>query len=282
MGAYLRPTKLDAALEALAAGAPTIVAGGTDFYAQRVGRYIDEDVLDISAVASLRGIAELDGHVRIGATTTWTEVIEAELPGWFRGLKLAAREVGGLQIQNAGTVGGKHLQRLARRRRNTGACWRSMRRSRSPAPRGRRRLPLAAFITGHRRTALAAGELVTGVRIPRPARPCTGDVPEAGGAPLPGHLHRDGGRGAGTRRGRQRGGGAHCRGRLLGGGAGAWRGLEEELVGRPLSPALAQVPRHRHLGVLAPIDDVRGSAAYRLDVAASCVRRCLAELAGAW
>lgn len=280
MGAYLRPTKLDAALEALAAGAPTIVAGGTDFYAQRVGRYIDEDVLDISAVASLRGIAELDGHVRIGATTTWTEVIEAELPGWFRGLKLAAREVGGLQIQNAGTVGG-NICNASPAADGTPALLALDAEVEIACAASRRRLPLAAFITGHRRTALAAGELVTGVRIPRPARPARATFLKLGArrylvisiAMVAAVLERAAD-------------GSVAAARIAVGAcsevARRLEGLEEELVGRPLSPDLAQVPRHRHLGVLAPIDDVRGGAAYRLDVAASCVRRCLAELAGAW
>ena len=50
MGSYLRPTTLDAVLQALSSGASTVVAGGTDFYPARVGRDIDEDILDISAV----------------------------------------------------------------------------------------------------------------------------------------------------------------------------------------------------------------------------------------
>ena len=42
----------------------------------------------------------------IGATTTWTDVVRADLPPLFDALKAAAREVGGVQIQNAGTVAG--------------------------------------------------------------------------------------------------------------------------------------------------------------------------------
>jgi hypothetical protein len=43
---------------------------------------------------------------RLGATTTWSELIEADLPPLFDGLKQAAREVGGRQIQNVGTLAG--------------------------------------------------------------------------------------------------------------------------------------------------------------------------------
>jgi CO/xanthine dehydrogenase FAD-binding subunit len=83
-----------------------VLAGGTDFYPARVGRAIDEDILDITAIGELRGIAEDADGWRIGATTTWSELIETRLPPLFDGLKLAAREVGGRQIQNAGTIAG--------------------------------------------------------------------------------------------------------------------------------------------------------------------------------
>ena len=43
---------------------------------------------------------------RIGALTTWSDLLRQPLPALFDGLKLAAREVGGMQIQNAGTLGG--------------------------------------------------------------------------------------------------------------------------------------------------------------------------------
>src|SRR5512142_1678399 len=105
MGAYLRPRHLEEALAALARP-HTVLAGGTDFYPARVGRAIDENVLDISGIAALRGIQATAGGWRLGATTTWSELIETALPPLFDGLKQAAREVGGRQIQNAGTMAG--------------------------------------------------------------------------------------------------------------------------------------------------------------------------------
>src|SRR6478752_2447849 len=155
MGDYLRPTSLDEALAALARPW-TVLAGGTDFYPARVGRAIDENVLDITAIADLRGISAGPAGWRLGATTTWSELIETPLPPQFDGLKQAAREVGGRQIQNAGTMAGN-------------LC------NASPAADGvppllaldaevelaglasRRLLPLRQFITGTRRTALAPG-----------------------------------------------------------------------------------------------------------------------------
>ncbi|MGH6720382.1 MAG: FAD binding domain-containing protein, partial [Alphaproteobacteria bacterium] len=106
MASYLRPPRLDQALAYAADGPRVVVAGGTDHYPARVGREDGEDVLDISAIAGLRGVAEGDSGWRLGALTTWTDLIEAPLPPLFDGLKLAAREIGGVQIQNRGTLGG--------------------------------------------------------------------------------------------------------------------------------------------------------------------------------
>src|SRR5437868_6226433 len=101
MPLYARPTVLDEALQVLARGA-TVLAGGTDHYPARVGKPLTEAILDISAIRELRGIVDAGDHWRIGATTTWTDLIEARLPPLFDGLKLAAREIGGVQIQNSG------------------------------------------------------------------------------------------------------------------------------------------------------------------------------------
>ena len=280
MGAYQRPTKLDAALQALGADTLTIVAGGTDFYPARVGRRIDEDVLDITAVASLRGITESDCYVHIGATTTWTEVLEAELPDWFRGLKLAAREVGGVQIQNAGTVCG-NICNASPAADGVPALLALNAEVEMASATGRRRLPLSDFITGNRRTALARDELVTGLRVPKLVRPAKAAFLKVGARKylvisivmVAAVLERaeDG---------------AVAAARIAVGAcsevARRLPVLEEELVGQPVSPALAEVPRLEHLDMLSPIDDVRGTAEYRLDAAATCVRRCLSELGGGW
>ena len=87
MGNYLRPHRLEEALGALQQPF-TVLAGGTDFYPARVGRTIDEDVLDIGAIADLRGIAATSAGWRLGATATWGEVIAAE---WKRVAPTSAR-----------------------------------------------------------------------------------------------------------------------------------------------------------------------------------------------
>ena len=51
MSTYLRPTKLDEALAALATNRLAVLAGGTDYYPARVGKPINDDILDISGIA---------------------------------------------------------------------------------------------------------------------------------------------------------------------------------------------------------------------------------------
>ena len=219
---YLRPTALDDALAALHRRSLTVLAGGTDFYPARVGAPLDDDVLDITALQSMRTIEEHADHWRIPALATWTDLVKADLPHWFDGLKLAAREIGGRQVQNAGTLCGN-------------LC------NASPAADGvpvllsldaevelasaerRETMSLAAFIRGNRATALAPDQLMVAVRVPKPrAERARGHFLKLGRAALPGDLHRHGRRGAGGRRGgpdRPRGG---FGGRLLAGSPNAF------------------------------------------------------------
>jgi N-methylhydantoinase B len=88
-----------------------VIAGGTDIYpahaARRAwGEPTHKDVLDITAIPSLDRIEEDAAGWRIGCLVTWSALRAAALPPLFDGLKAAAREVGGLQVQNRGTVVG--------------------------------------------------------------------------------------------------------------------------------------------------------------------------------
>jgi CO/xanthine dehydrogenase FAD-binding subunit len=137
--AYLRPAKLEEALDALAERRLTVLAGGTDHYPARVGRETDEEVLDLTELVALRGIAREAGYWRIGATTTWSEVI-APLPG------ISATP------PRPPTV----CRRFSR----------SMRRWRSQVGAAGARCLLAKFITGPRKTVREPDELVTAVLVP--------------------------------------------------------------------------------------------------------------------
>jgi CO/xanthine dehydrogenase FAD-binding subunit len=281
MGAYLRPTRLDEALALLARPAarpPLVLAGGTDLYPARVGKPIDEDVLDLSAIDSLDGIAETADGWRLGATTTWSTVAEAALPPLFAGLQQAAHEVGGRQIQNAGTLAGNlcNASPAADGVPALLALDAEVELAGSGGGEGSRRLPLGQFIVGPRRTALVAGELVVALHVPRPARPAVGGFLKLGArrylvisiAMASAVVEVDGDTVSAARV-------------AVGACSPVARrlpGLEADLAGRPLV-ALADIVAERHLAPLAPIDDVRGSAAYRRDAVVTLLRRLLGGFA---
>ncbi len=276
MGNYLRPTDVSEALAALDAAPRMIIAGGTDYYPARVGRPLDDDILDVTAIEGLNGITDDGAGWRIGALATWTDLIRADLPPLFDGLKRAAREVGGAQVQNAATIVGNvcNASPAADGAPNLLALDASVE---IASADGRRTLPLANFILGNRRTALDDNEMVTGIVVPGVARPARATFLKLGArkylvisivmvsAVL--EITPDG---------------AVAAARVAVGACSevACRlpALEAALVGQPVSAALADVVADAHLAPLSPIGDIRGSAAYRLDAAATLVRRALAEL----
>ena len=275
MAAYLRPHRLDEALNALARP-HTVLAGGTDFYPARVGRAITEDVLDIGALAELRGISADAGGWRLGATTTWSELVEADLPPLFDGLKQAAREIGGRQIQNAGTLAGNLCN--ASPAADGMPCLLALGAEIDIASRrGRRRAPLGRFVTGVRRTDLAADELVLAIHVPRPRHEARSGFLKLGArrylvisiAMAAATLEVADGRVASA---------------AIAVGACSpvaerLPALEAALAGATIDSRLPDLVEAAHLAPLAPIDDVRGSAAYRRDAALALVRRLLAKLA---
>jgi CO/xanthine dehydrogenase FAD-binding subunit len=275
MGAYLRPSRLEDALTALARP-HVVLAGGTDFYSARVGRAIDEDVLDIGGMAVLRGISADAAGWRLGATTTWSELLETDLPPLFDGLKQAAREVGGRQIQNAGTLAGNLCN--ASPAADGVPCLLALDAEIEIAgPVGRRLLPLRQFITGVRRTALAQDELVVAIHVPRPGNEARSAFLKLGTrrylvisiAMAAATLEIADGRVASAR--------------IAVGAcspvAERLPNLEAALVGAPLDTRLADRVEVAHLAPLSPIDDVRGSAAYRSDATVTVLRRLLRSLA---
>lgn len=279
MGRYLRPDSLDAVLAALQPGV-AVLAGGTDFYPARVGRTVDEDVLDLTAVAGLRGIvhepAPGGGCTRIGATATWRDVLEAPLPPAFRALQLAAREVGGEQIQNAGTVAG-NLCNASPAADGVPALLALGADVEIASAAGTRAVPLAEFIVGPRRTALAPGEIVTAVLVPDASPLARSTFLKLGARrylvisiAMVAALVDRGDNGLIRRCAISVGACSAVAKRL--------HALEFLLVGQPASPALADLATPAHLAPLAPLDDVRGTREYRLDAVLTLVRRALREV----
>ncbi|HEX6131200.1 MAG TPA: FAD binding domain-containing protein [Actinomycetota bacterium] len=163
---YLAPRSLDEAL-AIRAERPDAVCvhGGTDVMVDvNFGRLRPGAMLDLSRVEELAGWARTDGDVRLGAGATYAR-IRAELAHELPGLALASRTVGSPQIRNRGTVGGNlgsaspagdaHPPLLA-----AGAT------VEAASVRGRRTIAIEDFFVGPKRHALEPDELIVAVTQP--------------------------------------------------------------------------------------------------------------------
>ncbi|MGC1687336.1 MAG: FAD binding domain-containing protein, partial [Candidatus Acidiferrales bacterium] len=163
---FIRPANLEEAVKALAETRGVVLSGGTDFFPARVDRPITETVIDISRVRELKGISINAERIFIGGRTTWSEIATAPLPRGFDGLKSAAREIGGIQIQNFGTVAG-NLCNASPAADSVPPLLTLDAEVQLASASGTRTLPLADFILGNRKTARRADELLTSVAVPR-------------------------------------------------------------------------------------------------------------------
>ncbi|MDN2583582.1 xanthine dehydrogenase family protein subunit M [Aquibium sp. ELW1220] len=278
MPRYARPSTPDEAIALLAEGGWTILAGGTDFYPAQGARPIRDDILDIGAIEALRGIREDKGDIVIGAATSWTEIVRARLPMAFDALKAAAREVGSVQIQNTGTIAG-NLCNASPAADGVPALLVLDAEVELASTRGIRRLPLRDFVLGNRRTARAADELVTAIRVPTASAAGRSSFFKLGArrylvisiAMAAVRVETD-----------LQGRIARCAIAVGACSAVARRleRLEADLVGRPADAAALGVIGERHFDGLAPIDDVRASAVYRMEAAREIVGRALADAFG--
>lgn len=276
MGRYDRPDSLSAAFALLDAEPRVILAGGTDLYPATQARNLAGPVLDITAIHDLREIAIGPREVRIGACVTWSDIAEANLPHACRALQMAAREVGGRQIQNAGTIVG-NLCNASPAADGVPPLLMLDAQVELSSSRGIRRLALSDFITGHRRTARAADELLTAVILPK--------------ASLSGHstFLKLGARAylvisiaaVAVRLAVREGVIAHAAVAVGSCGPVATRllSVEEALVGLKPAEAAAAVRDEDIFAALHPIDDIRATADYRCEAAAHLVRRAVVALA---
>ncbi|MGQ0814837.1 MAG: FAD binding domain-containing protein [Gemmatimonadota bacterium] len=164
----LRPRALDEALAALRDDRLMPIAGCTDVYVQlEFGQTPAQRYIDLWQLDELRGIEAEDGLLRLGALTTYTDIIRSELVReWLPMLVAASRLVGGVQIQTRGTLGGNIANASpAGDSLPVLAAADAVVVMRSQAET--RRVPLTQFYTGYRRTVLRADELIVAVEIPR-------------------------------------------------------------------------------------------------------------------
>ncbi|PTW59036.1 CO/xanthine dehydrogenase FAD-binding subunit [Breoghania corrubedonensis] len=274
---FHRPETLESALVLMADRPVRILAGGTDFFPALGGKTLCEPVIDLSRVDGLSGIMKQDDLWRFGATTTWAHIAKADLPAMFDGLRQAAREVGSIQIQNAGTVAGNlcnaspaadgvpPLLSLDAQVEISGGA-------------GVRVLPLSKFITGVRKTELRPGELVTAILVPDRPKTCSAFLKLGARrylvisiAMVAVALELDA---AGTISG-------------LGIAVGACSavatrlpGAEARLIGVTPDPVTLKARLgEEDLEGLAPIDDVRARASYRRNAARELICRAIVKAA---
>ena len=155
--------------EALAARAahPGAVAiwGGTDLMVElNFDRRRPEHVLDLTRVPELAEWGPENGRLRIGAGVTYARVIE-ELGDQLPGLAIAARTVGSPQIRNRGTIGG-NLGTASPAGDGLPPLYVSDAEVELASSAGTRRLPVAEFVTGPKRTALRDDELIAAFLLP--------------------------------------------------------------------------------------------------------------------
>jgi CO/xanthine dehydrogenase FAD-binding subunit len=168
---FYRPASLDEALAVKAETPEALpIAGGTDVMVElNFDKRRPPALLDLGRVAELGEWSADNGHVRLGAAVPYSRIV-TELAGLLPGLAMASRTVGSPQIRNRGTVGG-----------NLGSA--------SPAgdahppliavpalvevasTRGTRTVPIGEFFHGPKRSALEPDELITAVRVPKAAGP---------------------------------------------------------------------------------------------------------------
>jgi CO/xanthine dehydrogenase FAD-binding subunit len=257
------------------------MAGCTDLYVSlNFGTLKDTRFLNIWTLESLRAIEMRDGLLFIGALATHSDLIRSALVNRrIPMLAAAAREVGGVQIQNRGTLGGNvangspagdTLPVLAAADavvvlRSAGAT---------------RRVPFTAFYTGYRQSVRQPDELIVGFEIPAVtgtqwfrkvgtrAAQAISKIVVAGVAPS--HRSRDarGSRGSGSAPGAVR---------IALGSVGptvvrAARTEEALAAGAALADAQRIL-----VDEIAPIDDIRSTAEYRRRVASNLLARFWAD-----
>jgi CO/xanthine dehydrogenase FAD-binding subunit len=147
------------------------LAGGTDVMVLlSAGKLAPRRWVDLWALDELRGIEVRGDAIVLGALTTYTDVrrhpvASTELPM----LAQAARETGGVAIQNRGTLGG-NIANASPAADSPPALLAYGAEIELVSGRGSRRVPYAAFHTGYKQTVAAPGELVARVIVPRAER----------------------------------------------------------------------------------------------------------------
>ncbi len=163
---FARPASLDDALSLLAQGNWRILNGGTDLGVKHEHRMQDSRWLDLSSLEELQTISLENDTLVLGAGVRYSDLIEsAEVQKWARPLAQAAKMVGARQIQNRGTLAGNLANASPAADAvpplyvlNASLILRSL--------RGQRQVAVSDLATGPGGTILAPDEILTQIRIP--------------------------------------------------------------------------------------------------------------------
>ncbi len=272
MNRYARPQTLAEAVKLLAETGGSLLAGGTDFYPSLGDRPVTGSVVDISRIREMKGVTITPEEIRIGGLTTWSELLATSLPRCYDALKSAAREIGGVQIQNRGTVAGNlcnaspaadSVPPLLALNAEVELLSRS----------GKRRMALGEFIVDNRQTQRRRDEILTTVIVPRTLDDAASVFLKLGArrylvisiVMVAAVVKVDSGR---VVEARIAVGACSARAQRL-------TGLEQALGGMPATRGIGAAVRSEHLAMLSPIDDVRATASYRREAALTLVARAL-------
>jgi xanthine dehydrogenase small subunit len=167
MTGYVRRATIAEAVAARAAHPDwVLLAGGTDLLVDANHKPAPPGVIDLWALGELCGIAPDGDGLRIGAATPWLDVVVSPLVAAVAPiLAAAAREIGALQIQARGTIGG-NLGTSSPVGDSLPALLALDAHLVLRSPAGAREVAYADYCTGYRKTLLAADELIETVRIP--------------------------------------------------------------------------------------------------------------------
>jgi CO/xanthine dehydrogenase FAD-binding subunit len=276
---FLAPSSLAEALETKAAHPDALpIAGGTDVMVElNFGRRRPEVLLDLTRLPELGAWSREDGTVRLGAGVTYARLLD-ELPRPLPGLAKAARTVGSPQIRSRGTVGGNLGSASP-----AGDCHPPLLAARAEvelaSASGTRRVPVTEFLTGAKQHSGRPDELITAVWVPAATGPQqfskvgTRNAMVIAVCSFALALHPDDrsvGTGIGSAGPTPR---RAVEAEELLAGALAEHGLWESRGHLPAS--LAEEFGRKVADAAAPIDDVRGTAAYRTHALAVLGRRTL-------
>ena len=166
---YANPTSLaDAARAARADGAKLIAGGQTLLASMKLGLAAPEALVDLAAIADLKGITVSGGVVKIGAMTSHAAVAaSADVQQAIPALAELAGKIGDRQVRNRGTIGGS----LANN--DPAACYPAAvlglgATVHTHSASGDRNIAADDFFKGMFETALAEGEVITAVSFPVP------------------------------------------------------------------------------------------------------------------